>query len=214
MYQQGDFLIARLRANPDDRVANELLDEFHGGYPADRLRDLLESDDADLVRIGAWIASELGAKIVPLLADLANLAGHSQRYVRFYAIEAIAASGANDGRAHAVVLRAIWDEDEAIRWKTMRVLVRLSRAQIESALPYLLTNAEKELARWLVECDDRVESELIVRRLETGTREGRLVAAVAAARMANRTLRPLQCAAISEDMEVQSFALELLKEIG
>src|SRR5262249_37322930 len=77
--------------DPDDAnsMANELLGEFHQGYPIDRLRRLLGSPHGTAVRWGAWIASELAADASVLVCEIDRLLEHEDRCVRFFAVDAV-----------------------------------------------------------------------------------------------------------------------------
>src|SRR5947207_14485923 len=61
---------------------NDLLREFHRGYPLENLRPFLLSQNHDVATIGAWIASELGEKGIASLNDGFYLLGHPERQVR------------------------------------------------------------------------------------------------------------------------------------
>lgn len=214
MYQQGDFLMAQLRSSPEEGLANRLLDEFHQGFPVERLNELLKGDDPELVRIGAWIASELGGRSDALLDDLTRLTRDPQRYVRFYAIDAIAASGTTDPQPMAAVARSLWDEDAAVRWKGMRVLQRLTKAQLAAAASALEGSECEDIVRWMLAMTSDARADEVVSRLNSATRAERLGAAVVAAKLALSSPESLHRAAESPDSEVQSFAEDCLRELG
>src|SRR5882672_288042 len=85
--ERAEELTERLAADPRSSLAgvlmNDLLAEFHRGYPLENLRFLLQNDNTELVKVGAWIASELGEKGKPLLNDVSPLLQHPKSRVRF-----------------------------------------------------------------------------------------------------------------------------------
>ena len=91
--QRAEELTERLAADPSysrsGKVANDLLTEFHFGYPLDNLRPLLHNDNTELVKIGTWIASELGEEGNALLNDVSPLLQHEDSKVRFFVINCI-----------------------------------------------------------------------------------------------------------------------------
>ena len=116
---RGDVLIERIRQGGNGEAAQELIEELAAGYPVANLRRLFQSERDDAVETGAWIASELGERVVPLLGDLSGLLRHRLRYVRAFALDAIlVATSPNNGDAIAEAVRLIDDEDEGVRWTT------------------------------------------------------------------------------------------------
>ena len=101
----------------DDADAGQLLlGELATGRPIEPLRELLQSDNEAAVEIGTWIAANLGPPGNSGLADVAALLAYPNRAVRFYAIEAVAASATADD--HDIVARALVDDpDEVVRWR-------------------------------------------------------------------------------------------------
>lgn len=210
MNSKGDDLLQRVAEGGDDRTAHALLAEFFEGYPVERLRLLLESDDERTLKAGAWIASELGALSNPILEDITELLSHGSRYVRFFLIDAVlSASTERDGRAIATAVELIGNTDDAIRWKAMNFLARATTSQLSAAEPFL-TNHHARLTSWLIEADHVARSDEILSRLESTDSLTRLVAAAAAARARVRDVSPLEHAAQSGDPEVRSFAMEHL----
>jgi hypothetical protein len=211
--QRGHELVGLLSGQLEpahaESVSVELLGEFFGGYPIERLRPLLGSDVATAVRAGAWIASELGARAAPLRDDLVALLGHPLRYVRFFAIDAILASAsADDSRATAALAKAIdliEDPDSAVRWKVMQLLTRADDRSIAANSSHIRSPAVRELIEWLAGRPDQTD---ISTRLDHDDATTRLVAAAAAARQAEIDDAALRRATASPDEEVASFARE------
>jgi hypothetical protein len=208
--RNGDELIERLTAGGDDETAYALLTEFFHGYPIERLRLLLRSQHEGAVKIGAWIASELGVQANPLVEEMAELLSHGSRYVRFFLLDSIlSASTEQNGRSIAAAVKLIEDSDDAVRWKAMNFLARAKRSQLTAAQPYL-TDTHAQLSAWLLETEQALSTEEVIARLESPDSLSRLVAAAAAARLGSHNLSALRHAAQSSDPEVQSFALEHL----
>jgi hypothetical protein len=103
----------------DDADAGRLLlSELSAGAPVEQLRELLQSDNDASVEIGAWIAAKLGPAAHPVLTDVAALLHHSNKAVRFYAIEAVEVSAtADDSEIIARALALVDDPDDAVRWR-------------------------------------------------------------------------------------------------
>lgn len=119
--------------------ANELQQEFHRGYPVGHLKDLLTSHHVDVVKAGAWIASELGIKARPLLQEIAKLLHHDSPYIRFFAIDSVLSCATeNDGRTIAEVVALLLEDPEgSVRWKAADFLTRCSDGQISAAVAQL-----------------------------------------------------------------------------
>lgn len=208
---RGDALVERIRqgGTPDD--AHELLAEFSSGYPVANLRPLLHSERDDAVKTAAWIASELGELVVPLLGDISGLLSHKLRYVRACALDAIllAASPANGDRI-ADAVRLIDDEDEAVRWKAMHFLSRATTQQRRASVRHMTDLRLAALLRWLLDVSSNSRTADIIDGIDDALPPKRLFAAAAAARVADETLVPLRHATASADKEISSFAREWL----
>jgi hypothetical protein len=213
--ERGDEQMARLRAAADDpaaadAAANELLKALFAGYPVERVRPLLRSGQAHLVRAGIWIASELGADGAPLLDDVVRLLDHPIRYVRFFAVDAVLANaGSGHGAVTARAVRRIDDPDQAVRWKVLQLLANADRDTLAASVDGLDDSLD-ELVTWLIGPPDGAE---IAARLGDPERAVRLFAAAAAARSAPTDPGPLTFAAGSTDEEVSSFAAERLRMV-
>ena len=129
-------LLHRVERDPGNGpLANELLREFHRGYPVENLRVLTSSDDEEVVKTGVWLASELGARCRSILSDIETLLDHPCANVRYFAIDCIlSASRAGDGDLVASVLRLMEDESAAVRRKAMDFAARISIERLSEAL--------------------------------------------------------------------------------
>lgn len=139
--RRAEELTGRLAADPSysrsGKVASDLLAEFHRGYPLENLRPLLHNDNTELVKIGTWIASELGEKGSALLNDVSPLLQHGDSRVRFFAIDCILLwADPSKGPELASVVNLIEDPESRVRWKVMDFLSRATREQLAAALSY------------------------------------------------------------------------------
>lgn len=211
MTQRGDGLLARVLEDGDDASANELLDEFFAGYPVERLRLLLGSNVDHAVRAGAWIASELGSRIEPLIDDVAKLLHHGSRYVRFFALDSILmGAGPTSAAPLAAAVGLVEDSDPAVRWKAMGFLTNASREQLAASARHLGRSRLGDSVRWLLQSVASRNSQAIESSLQGKAVVPRLFAAVAAARLAPTDPSALRRAAKIDDEEVRSFATERL----
>jgi HEAT repeat protein len=119
----------------DGATANDLLGHFWNGYPIENLRRLLVPAG---MGAAAFLASELGQKVRPLLPEVAELLQHESSSVRFDAIDALAECTTwEDGWAVAMIVRALGDPHEGVRWKVCRALRSMESSKLHAGLDYL-----------------------------------------------------------------------------
>lgn len=210
--RRGDASLAQVMANGGEASAIDLLSACFAGYPVERLNKLLMSTEEGHVRIGAWIASELGAQAEPLLDQLTLLLNHSSRYVRFFALDGILmGAGPEHSYPLATAIELIRDSDTAVRWKAMNFIARATVKQLASSLERVQDRQVAELLRWLLRVvadDGRAE---VVAYIAATDRLSRLFGAIAAARLAIEYPAGLDLAVTSEDLEVSAFAKEQIE---
>lgn len=209
-----DKLMERLVANPRysqvGKVAIDLLTKFHQGYPLENLRPLLLNDNTELVKVGAWIASELGEKGNALLNDVSPLLQHPESRIRFFAIGCILLwADPSKARELASVVSLIDDPEPRVRWKVMDFLSRATREQLLAALSYFeATNPQSKNIwglRLLLAADaDRPREAMIA--LQNQDRQMRKYGVVLAQRVAEVNKDPLLYAASVDDPDVKDFA--------
>jgi hypothetical protein len=155
---RADELIETLTSTPDRAddglLANDLLGEFHRGFPVERLRPLLRSKNATVVRAASFIADELGAKAAPLLDTVFDLLNYPDRHVRGDVIGTmLTCTTVKNEKQLAAVIMLLEDSDWPIRWKTMEFMSLASLDQLRAALRHLeSSNPESEHVsglRWL-----------------------------------------------------------------
>jgi hypothetical protein len=188
--ESGDVLLQRLLAgdpDPDGDLENDLLKAIFAGYPKERLRLLLASDDDTAIEAVAWILSELGASATPLLADAAPLLTHRARVARAYTLDVVLkCAGPQDSAILAQAVLLSDDPDAGVQWKALRFLTAL-RAPLLEAARAALPERFRALVRWLLDSDVGAASPEEMRTLLRDPDPlQRRFAAVALARSRNR----------------------------
>lgn len=195
----GHELIDRLAADGSDEAALALLAALNRDeVSVADLRPLLQSPDPAVAKAATWVASELGDRAAPLLDLVPGLLAHELRYVRFFALDVVLVAG--DAQLVARGIELCGDPDEAVRWKAMLFLSRLSAGQLGAAVPYLRDEQMRVLTSWLVSPSD------VAARLSDPDSLTRRFAVVAAV----RTRSFLDEATASADTEFATFARDHL----
>ena len=190
--------------------ANILLTEVQRGFPVANLRRLLDHDK-DAVCSLAWILSELGEGAIPLLGDVRVLLRHPARKARFFAIDVVLSCvSQNEFGLTSQAIDLITDEDSAVRWKVLRLLLLANTEQLRNSI-MRLPPSRGNLIAWLLdnEADPRIG--IISDKLEAGRKEDRLFAVVAAARWYPRDEQALRNALSSDESDVVRFASSELR---
>ena len=224
--RSGDELIELLlsgSADPDEegKAANDLLAQVQGGYPARNLSRLIHSDSDRAVNSAAFVVSELGSGAAEVIDEVGFLLGHPSRNARYDALDA-ALAGAS-GEHGAVLAKAVMlldDPDQAVRKKAIKFLANARPDQLAAATPYLADRSVADLVTWLAyDGSDPASLPDIRSRLRAPGKRTRMVAAAAAARVAETSRQGIEEAALSDDPEIRSFAdnvieiLDLREEI-
>lgn len=213
---RGDELLARVLDGGDDDAAMELLDELFRGYPVERLRRLLESENEQAAKAGAWLASELGERVAPLAGDLARLLEHAAAYVRHFALlSVLVGTTAEHGSTIARGIGLVCDPDFAVRFEAMRLLSRGTEAQLTAAVADLGDGRPATLLDWLLSLTPGAQARSqIVARLADDDPVTQRFAVAAAARMnevGEVDTALLEEAASSSNPDVRSFATQELE---
>jgi hypothetical protein len=189
---------------------NDLLAEFHRGYPLENLHLFLQDKNTELVKIGAWIASELGEKGKSLLNEVALLLFHPESSIRFSAIDCLLLwADPSNGAELASVVKLIDDSELRVRWKVMDFLSRATREQLSAALTYLeAANAQSRNIRGLhlllaPKANSSREAMAALRDQDAAMRK---YGVVLARRIAEIDKYPLSYAASIDDLDVKDFA--------
>jgi hypothetical protein len=204
----------RILANPNSSqvgvIASNLLREYHRGYPVENLRSLLANHEESIVITGAWIASELGAKGTPLLADISRLIGHPQKKVRFSVIDCLLVWARPSNQTElASVIGLLSDPEAGVRWKVMDFLSRATPEQLAAAHSFFeVTEPNSGNARglaWLIGVRATDPQEIRI-ALQSPEEEFRKYAVVAARRMGRVNPELLRYASSLNDPDVKNFA--------
>lgn len=215
MSETAEQLMSRLlqSSEPDGSAANDLLREFFRGYPTANLHRLLTSSNEVAVASGAFIAAELGASAAVVQDDLVQLARYPLPSVRCDVIGAI--GGMRELatlESIAIAMGGIIDDDELVRWKAIRFLGFIDGSLLGRSAAYV-TNAELRSAiSPLISPHGEGSIAGIFDQPNEPRRLERLVALVAAIRVRDRSIEPLQLAASSSDEEIRTIANEYLDE--
>lgn len=122
----------------DGVIANDLLAAFRCDYPIENLRRLFVPAT---IGAAAFLASELGQKVRPLLREVAELLEDGTPRVRGDAISAISQCTTwEDGWAIAKIVRALGDPHEGVRWMACKALRYMESSQVLAGLEYLHSN--------------------------------------------------------------------------
>lgn len=211
--RRGDELVALLgtidaTSAAADTAKMELLTELFHGYPVTALTPLMRSEDPSVVKIAAWLVSEMGENAAPVLGEVAALLAHPERTARFFALDAVMTSASpSDGRIVAEAIALIDDEQSAVRMKAMRLLAVVSAPVLRAGLAHLPPGRLRDLTAWSAEVAEghgEIDRHLeLLRGLEPLERR---FAAAAALRVAPGDRRPLEHASRSDDPDIQVFA--------
>src|ERR1700677_4569345 len=209
---KAERLIDTLLANPesadDGILANELLREFHRGFSIAALRPLLSTRNEKVLRVAAFVASELGSTAKPLLNMMVKLLDSPDKFVRSDAICAIlTCAGGNNQSEIAKVITLLTDPDWPIRWKTMEFLSLASSEQLKAGLRHLqsVTSDFSHIQSliWLTSDDSRKADEIAL-WLRSDDAVRRKYGAIAAARAESMTNnKMLELASSMEDSDVR-----------
>jgi hypothetical protein len=218
---KADQLITAIMLNPrssDYGVrANHLLREFHRGFPVENLRPLLLSPDEEIVKTGVFIASELGSKAKPLLADVVGLLKHPNKAVRFDAIGSVlTCTTGKEPREIAAAVSLLDDTEGAVRWKAMDFLMRASEEHLRAALQYYdktdPRSTHVEGLRFAIHEHSR-EPANVLAFINSENVLLRKYGVVVAARMASVNSGPLEAASTIEDEDIRVFARDMLESL-
>lgn len=207
-------LLHRVERDPGNGLlANELLREFHRGYPVENLRVLTSSDDEEVVKTGVWLASELGARCRSILSDIETLLGHPCANIRYFAIDCIlSASRRGDGGLVARVLRLMEDESAAVRRKAMDFATRIPLERLSEALAAVGSSGfgTDHIAGIELVISSPISPENIEAFLRSDNRVRRRYGAIAAARVVKSLPQAFELALRSYDDDLRTFASDVI----
>lgn len=214
-------LIERIAAAPEhDRVgtlANELLREFQEGYPLDDLRQLLKSNNEQLVAIAVWITSELGVNCRPLLPDVVPLLAHPMQRVRYWALDCLFWTSPENGCDLARAFNLLSDSESGIRRKVLDLLFRLSAEQLEAAYVcgrhVILQPSIRDGLAWVLSADSMVPDKVEFAFRNPDPIHSKF-GVVAAARLSESHPELLLRASTVNDADAREFAVRILRSFA
>jgi hypothetical protein len=208
---RGDALIEHILKFGDTggEISNDLIGEFYKhGYPVEKLIPLLRSGDDEIIKTGAFLAEELGAKAAPLLPELVRLLDHPDAWVKSGVLGAVlVAANDKDGEIMGGAVSLITDDQYSIRRKAFELMTRAGAIPLAAGVPYVKDREIADLLEWVLEVDSESrDDDEIASRLREPDGLRRLFAVVAAARVYRRNPHYLQLAASLGDSDGQSLA--------
>lgn len=207
MNKRIDSMIEYIRKGGNGGATNDLLEEFFDGYPVKNLLRLLESEEENLVRAGAFIASELGRLVAPIIADLGPYLKHRLDQVRLDLIDPILlCADPSHGSVIANAVRLVNDSDTVVRSRALFMLARIGRGQLLASLEFLDNCDLVDRVNWLASIRSNPQS--ISDKLSSDSSTDRLFGVAAAVRIAllGGSKSALRAAIRSDDLEVAAFA--------
>lgn len=162
-----------------DIRANDLLTELHRGLSPEGLRPALRAERDEVVKTAVWILAELAGGGFALWDELPRLFRHTDKRVRYWAVDAAHHAVPSDPVMLAEVAALVGDSEFVVAWRALKLVVTASDEQVEAAartfpaLGVLLSDASsptlrssKTSRRWTTAlrwhaCFDRLAGELI-----------------------------------------------------
>ena len=203
-----DAAFQRVRAGHVDGLeVDQLLTAFWSGYPLQKLRELLNSENPEVVAIATWILWELSDKGAPLLDKCRDLLSHSHSNTRFFVLDTILVN-ATPERADLIAgaLQLLDDDNAGVRWKALDFASRLSRAELEAVCRFKMPYRYQSHLEWLLQVDLDPERKEVIARLQSDDFQERRFGAIAAARMAHIDAEPMNIARQSQDENIRGVA--------
>lgn len=198
----------------DGALVNQLLDEFHRGFPTHRLCALLRASDADAVSAGVWIAAELGVHGRAVFDDVVPLLEYPRTDVRYFALDYLTNNvGAKDTKALASAVALVGDPEMSVRQAALRFLATVDSTVIEALLASapVSQNANTE-GLWLLTAADEGRDDAAIRvALQGHDPNVRRFAVAAAARRLPNNAELIDLAVHSDDPDVAAFAERFMK---
>ncbi len=125
---------------PDTKgtISNRLLSQLWRGFPIDRLKVLLRSEEGEARKNGIWLVSELGVKGNPLLDEVKRLLNDTEAFVRYYAVNSLICIAPEDNpQLTFTVACMIDDPDKSVQLSVMNFLSRSSQHRLSIVHSYL-----------------------------------------------------------------------------
>jgi len=210
-----EFLLNRASsANASDQELMNLLHYFQAGLGLEHLVGLLRSDNPRSVRYGAWILSELGQRGRELLDEAENLLTHTDKSVRFDAIDSILANAStDDGRVIAKCVALLLDPETSVQWKCLNFIRRIGKAHLEAAEKCADEEWIRQNLRWLINQLNVPDDTAIAARAQSNVFTDRAFSCVAIAAMKTRYTHILKSLADPSGDAVGRFSADALEDL-
>lgn len=210
---KGDLLIGQLLVAPGVFNGNELLNEYFKGYPLATLRPLLSSTNKEVRRIAVWLVSELGSRGEFLMDAVQKLLNaEDDRYIRFYALDMIAACcAATKPVPYHALVRSLEDPDQCIRGHAMFLISNADQHLLEATLesnPDFHPSTQQHIEGLTLLTTPHVSAAEIMKNLNAARPLIRRYAAIAAWRSRATSPDLLPRLAAASDDDIQAFVRE------
>ena len=168
-----------------DIRANDLLTELHRGLSPEGLRPALRAERDEVVKTAVWILAELAGGGFALWDELPRLFRHTDKRVRYWAVDAAHHAVPSDPVMLAEVAALVGDSEFVVAWRALKLVVTASDEQVEAAartfpaLGVLLGDASSPIApveQNVAPMDHRLAVARLLRSPGGRTHLGKLVA--------------------------------------
>lgn len=145
-------------------VISELLDLIFSSNSVAKVALLCNSERLISIRAGAWLASNLGKKAVPIYPDIVGLIKHEDAVVR-YEIAELILNCSDKGEDLVEFVHCLDDKEKIIRTRAIDYLHFLSAEQINKALAFAEENAMNEVAGALSEFNNVINGDIAIEEI-------------------------------------------------
>lgn len=206
-------LLKRVASNEaSDEELDELYEAFYYGFDLNHLRELLNSDQPEVVRNASYILSELRGKACPLLDECHRLLENHDSWVKSNALDVILINAERKDAellAHAMTL--IDDDQQGVAWRVLDFLYRLDSSRLAASLLSPRVEHLSSFIKLLLLQSDKALSEQIDSWVQSEERLRRWFGVVAAARNGAQSARLLGILANPSGDAAERFAADILE---
>ena len=130
---------------------NDLASQFRRGFPIDRLRPALRSENPKTVESAMYVACELGSRVVPLVDDMLPFTTMVSIGVKYRICDVCLFAIPQDTRLVPAVSRYLIEESFFVRFHAIRVFLKMDESllfetiqKIRTTIPATATATESE----------------------------------------------------------------------
>jgi HEAT repeat protein len=209
-------LLRELRADSKGFVERgrgyALLQQFFGGESIESLRELLRSDDVFVQRTAMFVASELGSRARPLLADVCPLLQSKDVHVAFNVLEVIAVCAVDcDMPYYEHIVLCLDNIDKVLRKLAMYLMSRAEESLLVGVRDAMLSNrslTDKHIFGFDILIGNAADPQTIKALLFDDDVLRRSYAAIAARRSAGKWPELMDAVKASDDPVLSGFAAQ------